>query len=125
MECMKLDGCATGEAKITGGHNLNAKWIIHTVGPIWKNGGRREDEKLANCYRNCLALAAEHAIESIAFPAISTGAYGFPVERASQIAMKETLHFLSGNETVRKVIFVCFDAESFEIYQKVRESLKA
>lgn len=119
-ECMNLRGCATGEAKITGGYDLRAKWVIHTVGPIWSGGRRKEDQKLASCYRNSLTLAAEHSAESIAFPAISTGANGFPIERAAQICFQETRRFLSENETIRKVIFVCFDREMVEVYERFK-----
>src|SRR3989442_340829 len=94
-ECRALNGCPPGEAKITKGHRLQAKWVIHTVGPIWSGGNNREDELLASCYRNCFALAAKHEIKSIAFPSISTGAYGFPLERAADIALREALDFLS------------------------------
>ena len=82
-ECRGLGGCPTGEARLTKGYKLSAKWVIHTVGPVWRDGNHREDELLANCYRNCLALAHQHGIRTIAFPSISTGAYGFPLERAT------------------------------------------
>src|SRR5438045_1167956 len=88
-ECRKLGGCATGDARITQGYNLPAKWVIHAVGPVWQGGQGGEDELLARCYRRALALAEEHGVRSIALPSISTGAYGFPVERASRIAVRE------------------------------------
>ena len=93
-ECRKLNGCPTGEAKITGGYQLPAKYVIHTVGPIWQGGQANEEELLRSCYRNCLNLAAEHNIKTIAFPSISTGAYHFPVNRAAEIAVSEIMEFL-------------------------------
>ena len=93
-ECRRIGGCPTSEARITRGYRLPAPWIIHTVGPIWRGGGHDEDELLARCYRSCFALAEQHDIKSIAFPAISAGAYGFPMERASRIALREMNTFL-------------------------------
>ncbi|MFH1970191.1 MAG: O-acetyl-ADP-ribose deacetylase [Verrucomicrobiota bacterium] len=107
-ECRMLNGCATGEAKITRGYRLNVPWVIHTVGPIWYGGGHDEDALLARCYQNCFLLAVRHEITTIAFPAISTGIYRFPLERAVQIAVKETRLFLKSHPAVRKVVFVCF-----------------
>ncbi len=122
-ECRKLRGCATGEAKLTGGHKLPAKWIIHTVGPIWKDGKRGEEEKLAKCYRSCFELADQHSIRTIAFPAISTGAYGFPFELAAKTAVTEAVRFLRTNSRVEKIIFVCWTKPSFECFsQAVREA---
>jgi len=115
-ECRRLNGCPTGEAKITKGYNLPAKWVIHTVGPVWRDGQHREDALLANCYRNSLALADRHRIRTVAFPAISTGAYGFPLERAVQIAVRETKTFLEQTKGVAKVVFVCFGKPSYEAY---------
>jgi O-acetyl-ADP-ribose deacetylase (regulator of RNase III) len=115
-ECRQLNGCPTGEAKITQGHNLPAKWVIHTVGPVWRDGQHREDDLLKSCYRNSLALAKQHRIRTIAFPAISTGAYGFPLERAVKIAVREATKFLEENEAVEKVIFVCFGKAAYEVY---------
>lgn len=112
----KLGGCPTGEAKISPGFNLPAKYIIHTVGPVWNGGKNNEDELLANCYRNSLMLAAENNVKSIAFPAISTGVYRFPLEMASKIAVEEVEKFLNQNKTIEKVIFVCFVKENFDIY---------
>jgi O-acetyl-ADP-ribose deacetylase (regulator of RNase III) len=98
-ECRGLGGCPTGQAKITQGYNLPAQWVIHTVGPIWSGGDNNEDELLAQCYRNSLALAREHDIRSIAFPAISTGVYSFPLERAARIALTEVKYFLDQDST--------------------------
>ena len=123
-ECRTLDGCPTGQAKITRGYRLPAKWVIHTVGPVWRDGHHGEDELLANCYRNSLTLAEQNAVRSIAFPSISTGAYRFPMERATRIAVNEVTRFLERNQSVEKVVFVCFGNEAFETYQQmVRESL--
>ena len=118
-ETKTLGGCPTGEAKVSKGYRLPAKWVIHTVGPIWRGGGQNEDALLANCYRNSLAAAAELAVKTVAFPGISTGIYGFPVERATEIAMKETRAFLEKNRTIEKVIFVCFGEEAEKTYRKV------
>jgi O-acetyl-ADP-ribose deacetylase (regulator of RNase III) len=115
-ECRKLGGCSTGEAKITGGHRLAAKWIIHTVGPVWRGGTHNEDRLLADSYRNCLNLAKETGIRSIAFPSISTGAYGFPIERASNIAIREVISHLAQNALPENVIFVCFDEHTYQTY---------
>jgi O-acetyl-ADP-ribose deacetylase (regulator of RNase III) len=117
-ECRQLNGCATGEAKITKGYNLPARWIIHTVGPVWRDGQHGEDELLANCYRNCFALAVPHGIRTMAFPSISTGAYRFPLERAADIALSETKQFLEQNQTLEKIIFVCFGESARDQYQK-------
>ena len=116
-ECRQLKGCPTGQAKITGGYNLPARWVIHTVGPIWRGGTQGEDELLAQCYQNSLALAEEHDIKTIAFPSISTGAYGFPMERASRIAVTEIKHFLEQDSSIEKVILVCFGQRAYSIHQ--------
>ena len=118
-----LGGCQTGEAKITKGYNLPAKWVIHTVGPVWKNGNHGEDELLARCYKNSLKLAEQYNIKTIAFPAISTGAYGFPVERASRIATRQIITFLENNTTIEKVILVCFSDKDYNHYQKALSEL--
>lgn len=115
-ECRQLNGCATGEAKITKGYNLPASWVIHTVGPIWYGGNQGEDELLASCYRSCLALAEQHSIRTIAFSAISTGVYGFPVERAAKIAVTEIRWFLESNDSLEQVILVCFSKRSYDSY---------
>lgn len=116
-ECRNLNGCRTGEAKITKGYNLSAKFVIHTVGPVWNGGNYNEDELLANCYKNSLELAAKNGIKTIAFPAISTGVYRFPIERASKIATEEVKKFLSNNKAFEKVIFVCFDEWTYNVYK--------
>lgn len=116
-ECRKLNGCATGDAKITRGHNLRARWVIHTVGPIWRGGENREDELLAGCYRRCLDLACEKQLTSISFPSISTGAYGFPIDRASIIAIRAISSFLEHRNIPLKVHIVCFDARTLKAYQ--------
>lgn len=118
-ECRTLNGCLTGEAKITKGYNLPAKYVIHTVGPVWNGGNNKEDELLANCYRNSLKLAVESGIKTIAFPAISTGVYRFPLERATKIAIKEVREFLKENKSIEKIIFVCFDERAYEVYKEI------
>jgi O-acetyl-ADP-ribose deacetylase (regulator of RNase III) len=115
----KLGGCRTGEAKISPGFNLPAKYVISTVGPVWSGGNRNEDELLANCYRNSLTVAAENSIRTIAFPSISTGVYRFPVDRASKIAVKEVKDFLEKNFSIEKVIFVCFDNRTYDVYKGI------
>ncbi len=115
----KLNGCATGEAKITPGFNLPAEFIIHTVGPVWRGGNNNEDDLLAGCYRSSLKIAVENSITAIAFPAISTGIYGFPIERAANIALSEVEKFLENNSSIKKVLFICFDERSFGIYKKL------
>ena len=115
----KLGGCATGEAKISPGFNLPAKFVIHTVGPVWNGGNNNEDNMLANCYRSSLKLAVENDIETIAFPAISTGVYRFPLERATKIAIAETKNFLEQNNLIEKIIFVAFDERTYDYYNKL------
>lgn len=117
-ECRTLGGCPTGEARITRGYRLPARWVIHTVGPVWQGGGHQEDELLASCYRNCLALAARHSLESIAFPGISTGVYGFPMERAAPIAVAEIRKFLAAQPLPRRVLCVCFSEDAAAAYRK-------
>lgn len=117
-ECRTLGGCPTGEARITRGYRLPARWVIHTVGPVWQGGGHQEDELLASCYRNCLALAAQHSLESIAFPGISTGVYGFPMERAAPLAVAEIRTFLATHPLPRRVICVCFSEDAAAAYRK-------
>ncbi|MBW4621882.1 MAG: O-acetyl-ADP-ribose deacetylase [Cyanosarcina radialis HA8281-LM2] len=117
-ECRQLRGCATGEAKITQGYKLPAKWVIHTVGPVWRGGDNREDELLARCYRSCLALTEPNEIKTIAFPGISTGAYGFPMERAASIAVTEVRQFLESNTSLERVIFVAFGEKAYNCYQQ-------
>ncbi len=115
-ECRKLNGCPAGQAKITRGYNLPAKYVIHTVGPVWNGGGNNEDALLESCYRNSLTLAVEHKLKTIAFPAISTGMYRFPQERAAQIAYNTVIHFLEKNDDINEVIFVCFDQKNYDLY---------
>ena len=116
-ECATLGGCETGEAKITKGYHLPAKHVIHTVGPVWHGGDRNEEELLANCYRNSLRLAVRHGVKSIAFPAISTGVYRFPAQRACMIAVGSVAQFLAQEPEIEKVLFVCFDAYTYDLYQ--------
>ncbi|HHY41751.1 MAG TPA: O-acetyl-ADP-ribose deacetylase [Thermoanaerobacterales bacterium] len=123
-ECRKLNGCETGKAKITKGYRLPAKYVIHTVGPVWHGGKAGEDELLASCYRNSLQLAVENNIKTIAFPSISTGAYRFPVERAAKIAMGEILQFLKANDSIEKVFMVCFDKNTMEAYSQALSELQ-
>lgn len=118
-ECRALGGCPTGEARITKGYNLPAKWVIHTVGPVWHGGKHGEDELLASCYRNSLALAEKHGIKTIALPCISTGAYGFPYERAASIADQEVRRFVPVAKSVEKVVFVCFLKRDHECYARL------
>lgn len=115
-ECRKLGGCATGAAKITHGYRLPATWVIHTVGPIWKGGNHGEDRLLADAYRNSLDVAQQSGVRSIAFPSISTGAYGFPVDRAAKIALREITRHVEQNALPIKVIVVCFDENTFQAY---------
>jgi O-acetyl-ADP-ribose deacetylase (regulator of RNase III) len=110
--CAKLGGCETGAAKITPGFRLKARYVIHTVGPVWSGGERGEDRLLAACYRSSLALAHEHGLVSIAYPAISTGAYGFPPDRAARIALRTVLAALAEAAAIERVVFCCFAAES-------------
>ena len=117
-ECRTLGGCPTGQAKITRGYKLPAKWVIHTVGPVWHGGNHGEDELLADCYRSCFALVEEHGIKTVAFPSISTGAYGFPMDRAARIAVLEAKDFLARNQSVEQVVLVCFGASALEIYRE-------
>jgi O-acetyl-ADP-ribose deacetylase (regulator of RNase III) len=127
-ECRTLGGCATGWAKMTRGYKLPARWVIHTVGPVWHDGRRGEEELLASCYRSCFALVESHAVKTVAFPSISTGAYGFPMERAARIALRETKNFLGQNQSVEKVMLVCFGSSALQIHRaalrEMRDSTK-
>lgn len=114
-ECRTLRGCATGKAKLTKGYRLSAKWVIHTVGPVWHGGDHQEDELLASCYRECFKIAAEQGIRTMAFPAISTGVYGFPADRAARIAVKEARAFLQDNRSVQQVLLVSFGKQAYDI----------
>jgi O-acetyl-ADP-ribose deacetylase (regulator of RNase III) len=122
-ECRRLNGCKTGEAKITQGYNLPAQWVIHTVGPVWQDGQHGEDELLASCYRRCLELAEQHAVKTIAFPAISTGVYRFPLPRATRIAITEVQAFLLSHPTLEQVIFVCFGRATYDCYQSILKEI--
>lgn len=117
-ECRGLNGCMTGEAKMTAGYNLPARYVIHTVGPVWDGGKRDEDRLLGNCYRNSLTLAHQAGLTSIAFPSISTGVYRFPIERACHIALTETIRFLEQGTTLKKVIFTCFSDQDLQCYRE-------
>ena len=116
-ECRKIGGCPTGEARITNGYKLPAKHIIHTVGPIWRGGYKDEIDLLRNAYQNSLKLALNHNVESIAFPNISTGVYGFPKKSAAEIAFRIVREFICKNRYPKKVIFACFDEENYDIYK--------
>ena len=118
-ECRTLGGCNTGQAKITNGYNLKAKFVIHTVGPVWRDGTNGEPQLLASCYRNCLQLAVENQIQTIAFPSISTGVYGYPIMLVSQIAVREVRSFLVNNPLIKQVSFVCFSSEDLYVYKSL------
>jgi O-acetyl-ADP-ribose deacetylase (regulator of RNase III) len=122
-ECRTLGGCATGAAKITHGYNLPAKYVIHTVGPVWNEGIHGEDELLAHCYQNCFALVEEYGIRSIAFPAISTGAYGYPLDRAARIALAEMRRFLETDPPLERLLVVCFRTEVYESYREALQEM--
>lgn len=122
-ECKSLGGCETGQAKITKGYNLPAKFVIHTVGPVWNGGKLNEDKLLANCYANSLKLAEENRLAGIAFSSISAGAYRFPLERAAHIALTETGSFLKSSQHIQKIIHVCFGDEAFRIFSKLKTEL--
>jgi O-acetyl-ADP-ribose deacetylase len=117
-ECRALGGCATSEARLTAGHKLPARFVIHTVGPVWRGGTGNEDELLGRCYRSSLALAAARGVRTIAFPAISTGVYGFPRPRACAIAVNETHRFLLKDDALERVIFISFDSETEALYRR-------
>jgi O-acetyl-ADP-ribose deacetylase (regulator of RNase III) len=116
-ETRKIGGCPTGEARATRGYRLPAKWVIHTVGPVWGGGKRNEDNLLANCYRNSFSVARDLGVKTIAFPSISTGAYMFPLERATEIALNETKKFLETDKDLERVVFVCFGEKVLKVYQ--------
>ena len=123
-ECRTLNGCETGEAKITGAYKLPCKYVIHTVGPIWRGGRHREAELLANCYKNSLQLAAKRGIRTIAFPSISTGVYSYPVEEAAEIAVRAVTDFVSADpDSIDEVLWVLFDARTKAAYDKALERL--
>ncbi len=116
-ECKTLNGCETGQAKITKGYRLSAKHVIHTVGPVWKGGNKNEAELLAACYSNSLKLAVENRLKTIAFPSISTGVYGYPLEHAAPVAIREIQNFLTGSDQIEQVIMACFDEKTLEAYK--------
>ncbi len=117
-ECRTLGGCATGQAKITKSYRLPARWVIHTVGPVWHGGQYDEEDLLASCYRSSFELAEQYQARTIAFPCISTGVYGFPMDRAARIAIRETARLLENSRSVEKVLLVCFSAEAHEIHSR-------
>jgi O-acetyl-ADP-ribose deacetylase len=116
QECRLLGGCRTGEAKITCGYRLPARWVIHTVGPVWQGGDAGEDDLLASCYRESLKIARDKELHTVAIPAISTGVYHFPVHRAARIAARETIAFLRANPLPERVMLVCFGSDSYTEY---------
>lgn len=122
-ECQTLGGCPTGEARLTGGYDLPARFVIHTVGPVWQGGGHDEDNLLAACYRNSLLLASARRLRSLAFPSISTGVYRFPIERASRIALRVVSDYLNDNELPTRVVFVCFSAADLQAYRKAWDEI--
>ncbi len=123
-ECRTLGGCETGDARITGGHELPARYVIHTVGPVWAGGSQREPLLLQSCYRRCYALAEEHDLRTLAFPAISCGVYGYPWQAAVGIAISESLHALGHYQGLEKVVFACFSTEMAGIYTDTLERLR-
>jgi len=118
-ECKTLNGCPTGEAKLTSGYNLLSKWVIHTVGPVWNGGNNNEDKLLDRCYHNSYRLAEEIKMKSIAFPCISTGVYNFPKQMAAEIAINKTISMSENPGHLERVIFVTFDEENYKIYKKI------
>src|ERR1044072_6601770 len=122
-ECRLLGGCKTGQAKMTKGYRLPAKYIIHTVGPVWNGGHQKEPELLASCYRESLKLAANNQIATLACPAISCGIYGYPIPQAAQLAIREVASFLETNPAIQKVFFFCFEDDVFEAYREALEGL--
>lgn len=124
QECRTLGGCPTGEARITGGYDLKAQFVIHTVGPVWRGGGQGESELLIACYRNSLALAIEKGIATLAFPAISTGVYRFPAEHACRIALGTVMDVLARVPEIKKVVFVCFSSSDLELYRRIFGSMQ-
>jgi len=123
--CRELNGCPTGEARITKGYNLPARYVIHTVGPVWRGGDSNENNLLASCYRNSLQLAVDHNLRSIAFPSISTGVYRFPIKQASRIALRVIIDFVETEEAAPRVVMTCFSEQDLGIYRQVYEELLA
>ena len=117
-ECRTLGGCETGQAKLTCGYRLPARYVIHTVGPVWQGGDQGEPDLLASCYRNSLKLAVEHGVRTIAFPAISCGVYGYPLDEAARVAVREVEHFLAADDWIETVYLVCFGEEVRQVYQQ-------
>jgi O-acetyl-ADP-ribose deacetylase len=124
-ECRALGGCATGQAKITKGYRLAAKWVIHTVGPVWHGGNHGEDDLLASCYRSSFALAEQHGVRTIAFPCISTGVYGFPMDRAARIAVRETQAALERSGVIEKALLVCFGPQAYDIHRRALQEARS
>ena len=122
-ECRRLGGCRTGDAKITRGYRLAAKWVIHAVGPVWNGGGSGEDDLLASCYRRALEIAADKGLRSVVFPAISTGVYRFPADRAAGIAVGTVNEYLAAHVEIESVIFACFAAASVDAHRAALEGL--
>jgi len=124
-ECRQLGGCPTGKAKATLGYRLPAKYVFHAVGPVWHGGKRGEDHLLASCYRECMRLAKEYQVKTIAFPAISCGVYRFPLERAARIAIQTLLECLKDNPQIQKIYLVCFDQHVYQTYQRCLQECSA
>ena len=124
-ECRKLGGCPTGEARLTRGYRLPARFVIHTPGPVWSGGRRGEVDLLAACYRNALTLASEHKLQTVAFPSISTGVYGYPLRDAARIALSTVAAFLRGHPEIQKVVHVCFSPRDLDVYTATRAGLMA
>ena len=122
--CRSIGGCPVGEARSTPGFDLPARWVIHTVGPVWHSGASGEEDLLASCYQRCFKLARDNNLRTIAFPAISTGVYGFPKKKAARIALRETQKALSVNEELANVLFVCFNAETRRAYEEALQEKK-
>lgn len=125
IECKTLNGCKTGDAKITRGYKLPAHYVIHAVGPVWHHGRNNEAEQLASCYQTSLTLAVKNNIKTIAFPAISCGIYGYPIDEATEIALKTVSEFLKNNKSISKVIFCCFSKGIYNTYQKVLRKIQS
>ena len=123
-ECQTLNGCETGDAKITKGYNLPARWVIHTVGPVWSGGRNGEEAALRSCYRRCMELVEEYKLRSVAFPAISTGVYGYPSAPAAAIAVETVSEYLSRNSSVESVLFVCFNSRTREAYEAALHTMR-
>ena len=124
-ECRRIGGCPTGEARITAGHDLPARFVVHTVGPVWRGGDHGEDRLLASCYRESLRLASAHGARTIAFPAISTGVYGFPVPRAAGLAVRSVAAGLEADSSIERVLLCCFGSESRDAHARELEGLRA